>query len=194
MMEDAPPAPGFFIAIVGPSGVGKDTLIAGLSAALPSPSFSFPQRIITRRPDMHEQSLFLDEEAFEQASAAGEFLISWEANGHSYALSRSVATTIGRGRHVIANVSRKAVPALRDRLPRLLVVHVSARAEIIADRLRARGRESSDVQLQRLERGVALDSNLEADIRIENNGPVERSVEALLKVVSRLPVVEAIAG
>lgn len=183
--------PGMFVAIVGPSGVGKDTIIDGLRAALPPERFLFPQRIITRPPDANEASFYLDEDGFAAAHARGEFLLTWEANGLAYALPKGVGTAIGEGRHVVANLSRKAIPALRDTLSRVLVVHITARPEVIEARLSARGRETTEIQRQRLLRGFALDSGLDADIRIENNGPIEESIGGLLTVLTRLPSPEA---
>lgn len=178
---------GMFVAIVGPSGVGKDTIIDGLRAALPPERFLFPQRVITRPPDANEASFYLDEDAFAAAHARGDFLLTWEANGLAYALPRAVGDAIQQGRHVVANLSRKAIPALRDALARVLVVHITARPDVIEARLMARGRETTEIQRQRLLRGFALDSGLDADIRIENNGPVEDSIAGLLAVLTRLP-------
>lgn len=180
------PEPGTFVAIVGPSGVGKDTIIRGLRAALPAERFFFPQRLITRPADGTEASRFLDHDAFAQARAGGEFLLEWEANGLAYAVPRDAGDAIFQGRHVVANLSRRAVSALREALPTVLVVHVTARPDVIEARLQNRGRETTEIQRQRLLRGVALDAGFAADIRIDNSGPVEESLAELLSLLTSL--------
>lgn len=179
---------GMFVAIVGPSGAGKDTILSGLRLRLPQGSFLFPRRIITRQPDATEESLYLSEQAFQSSKLAGEFLIAWEAHGLHYAIPRQVLHNLEAGQHVIANISREAVPGLRSQLRRVLVVHITARPDILEERLRRRGREFGDDQRDRLHRGLRLDAALEADIRIENNGSAEEAIISLMNVLVLLPV------
>ncbi|CAN1505191.1 COG3709 Uncharacterized component of phosphonate metabolism [Rhabdaerophilaceae bacterium] len=178
---------GMFVAIVGPSGAGKDTIITGLRPRLPADRFFFPRRLITRQADTTEDSQYLPEPAFFSSKIAGEFLISWEANGLHYAIAREARAELELGRHVLANLSRNAIPSLKLLLPRVLVVHVTARRDVLEERLRLRGREVTEMQLERLDRGLRLDAAVEADIRIENNGPPEQAIIALLNVLTLLP-------
>lgn len=179
---------GMFVAVVGPSGAGKDTIIASLSQRLPPDRFFFPRRIITRHPDPTENSLYLSDDAFLSNKVAGEFLLTWEANQLHYAIPRVAGEELELGRHVIANVSRNVIPALRALLPRVLVVHVTAHKEILQERLQRRGRELSDMQLERLDRGLRLDAHVKADVRIENNGQPQEAVIALLNVLLPAPM------
>jgi ribose 1,5-bisphosphokinase len=192
--EGRAPQPGFFIAIVGASGVGKDSLIRALERKLPEESFHFPRRVVTRPPDANESNLFLDADAFEKSAERGEFVLAWAANGHSYALPESVGAAIRAGRHVVANLSRKVIPILRGTFPRVLVVHVTADRSIVEARLLARGREGACEREERVLRGLALDAEVHADIRIENNGALDESAERLRAVLSRLPNESGAAG
>lgn len=178
--------PGLFIAIVGPSGVGKDTILARLKGLLPAEHFVFPMRIISRVADSNEASQFLAAADFPAARARGEFLIDWEAHGLYYAIPQSMRLEMEKGRHVIANLSRAVLPSLRAATPRVLVVHVTARSDILEQRLKVRGREFDAEQQARLARGEALDRAVEADIRIENNGAIETAVSALMETLMPL--------
>lgn len=191
--HDSGPRAGFFIAIVGASGVGKDSLIRAIQKKLPEEDFCFPQRIVTRPPDENEANLFLEADAFEKSAAKGIFVLAWSANGYSYALPASVGATIQTGRHVVANLSRRVLPLLRNTFSRVFVVHVTADRSIVEARLAARGREEACEREERVLRGLILDEEVHADIRIENNGSIDESAERLRKVLSRLPSGAAIA-
>lgn len=178
--------PGLFIAVVGASGVGKDTILARLKAVLPPESFVFPARVISRVPDANEASEYLAAADFPAARWRGAFLVHWEAHGLCYGIPAAMRAELEAGRHVIANLSRAAVPVLRAASPRVLVVHVTARSDILGQRLQARGREFDTEQQARLARGEALDQSVEADIRIENNGSIDSAVSALMEALMPL--------
>jgi len=145
--------PGTLFLIVGPSGVGKDSLIDGLRPRLAAEPFLFAQRVITRPADAggeaHEACSL---EAFDARERAGGFLISWWAHGLGYGLPASLGEALAAGRHVIANGSRGAVASLAERVPRLVVVEIDAPAELLASRLAQRARESAQDIEQRLAR------------------------------------------
>ena len=70
------PMTGCLIGVVGPSGVGKDTLMRALAEA--SPDFSLVRRVITRAPELGgEDYEAVTEEAFEERRKAGDFCIHW---------------------------------------------------------------------------------------------------------------------
>ena len=68
--------PGRLVLVVGPSGAGKDTLIAGARAACrDDATVVFPRRVVTRPASNFEDNHFVSKSAFEQAAARGRVRI-----------------------------------------------------------------------------------------------------------------------
>jgi thymidine phosphorylase len=182
---------GVFFFVVGPSGVGKDTLIDGARAVLgKDPAFVFATRTITR-PDgaPGEAHVGVTDGEFAAREAAGRFLITWRAHGLQYGLPIELATVLSSGRHVVANGSRTVIDALATRVPRLVVIEVSAPASVLAARIAARGRETPDEIAARLARSVGpVPCGVEL-VRVMNDSTSEvgiaRFVEAIRAAASR---------
>ncbi len=172
---------GVFVAVVGPSGAGKDTLMsrAALQPGL-DPRVRFARRIVTREALVAtEDHASLDEAGFTRAEAEGAFSIAWSAHGLRYALPRSVTEDLGRGCVVVANLSRRSLADAVRAFGTLWIVEVTARPEILLERLSARGRESRDTILDRLGRQVTvtLPPGTEGHLRIDNSEDVEVATE-----------------
>ncbi len=147
---------GLFIAVVGPSGAGKDSLIRGAAAALVGDArFVFPSRWITRAADETEAAQEISRDEWERRVEAGETLLAWDAHGLGYAIPNTVREDMAAGRAVVANVSRTALHALPADMPPCAIVHVTATPETLAVRLAARGREDADARARRLARRTA---------------------------------------
>ena len=99
--------------IVGPSGAGKDTLIAAARNALGAdPRFAFARRVVTRAtPDQSEDHAVMTPATFASARADGRFLLSWEAHGLGYGIPISTADALRRSQVVVANGSRTVIDA-----------------------------------------------------------------------------------
>ncbi|TCK28965.1 ribose 1,5-bisphosphokinase [Ancylobacter aquaticus] len=170
--------PGLLVLVVGPSGAGKDTLLAYARARLEGrDDIRFARRRITRPTDATEDHIAVDERDFTEGVAQGRFPLHWQANGLSYALGEEVAQDIAAGRTVVANGSRAAVAEARARFARVKLVHVTAPTEVLAARIAARGRESADEVLARLKREPALDGP--PDLRILNVDGIDAAGERL---------------
>ena len=178
-LEPAPPgsARGLLVAVVGPSGAGKDTLIRLAMARFgDGAGLSVARRVITRTPDgASEDHDTLDPEGFARAEAAGAFCLSWRAHGLSYGLPRGVLERVGAGELVLANLSRTALGDAARRFGRLSLVEITAPPETLVARIAARGRERPADIARRLAREAGFEPppGTVAVLRIDNSGPPE---------------------
>lgn len=171
-MSERPP--GVLVLVIGPSGVGKDTLITGARKALDADKrFSFVRRLVTRPTDLDlEDHLSIEPHEFAEARANGRLALHWEAHGLNYALPIGVDTDLALGRIVIANVSRHVVPVAIAKYPNCRVVMITAEISLRAERLAQRGRENRDQITARLAReGAALPADVSPMI-IDNSNSV----------------------
>jgi len=144
---------GLLVAIVGPSGAGKDSLIDALVRA--HPDFHVAQRIITRATDAGgEAHLAVSEAVFDAQLAMGRYAFHWQAHGLRYAIPVEIDQHLAAGRVVVFNGSRKALPEIMRAYPQLLVLVVTAPVDVLAARLAARGRESAGDIAARLHRAA----------------------------------------
>jgi ribose 1,5-bisphosphokinase len=186
---------GAFVAVVGPSGAGKDTLIAHARDALAEePQVDFVRRVITRPSDgeTEDHDTLVDAE-FLEALAKGAFALAWEAHGLRYGLPVSIDGAIENGHVAVANVSRGALPTLRQRYANVAVVEVTTDPEILASRLAGRGRESRGEILARLARTIACDTT-GPSIALDNSGPKEIAGNKLVAIIRKAMAFADISG
>ncbi len=175
---------GLFVAIVGPSGAGKDALIRGLGQRLGEADGVFcVRRVVTRRADCFEDHETLEESEFVVARERGRFALSWAAHGLHYGVPCEVDARVRNGGAVVCNVSRAVVADVRRRYRRSLVVLVTARPETLAARLAARGREGGEGRRERLDRAFAEGAAFEPDATIFNDGALANAIERLCVLV-----------
>lgn len=178
---------GVFIAVVGPSGAGKDTIMAYARERFAGEdSVEFVRRVITRPSDgATEDHDTLTHEAFLKAEAAGAFALSWQAHGLCYGIPAGVDVAVGDGRVAIANASRGTIAALRARYENVAVVEITARPEILAERLSARGRETREEVLARLARASAVELSGPGVSTIDNSGEKEVAGERFVAIIRK---------
>lgn len=173
---------GALVLVVGPSGAGKDTLIAAARHAfLDDPRFCFPRRIVTRHAmaglEDHDS---LDRDSFLRARESGRFALHWEAHGLCYALPGGVDADVAAGRIVVANASRRVLPEALGKYPEARIVVVTADPDVRARRLASRGRETPDDIEARLRReGEPVPPGVVPTV-IDNSGALEAGVAAFL--------------
>ncbi|MBP7063169.1 MAG: phosphonate metabolism protein/1,5-bisphosphokinase (PRPP-forming) PhnN [Ferrovibrio sp.] len=172
--------------VVGPSGVGKDSLMNAAQQALrDDPAVVFPRRVITRAANMGgEDYIAIDDARFEAMRKNGEFALYWLAHGLRYGVPIAIEAELQAGRQVVVNVSRAIIAEARRAYPGLQVIAITAPPALLRQRLEARGRESPVDIAQRLARAAAFDLGGEPDVvELSNDGPLEQGVARLLALL-----------
>lgn len=170
---------GIFVAVVGPSGAGKDTLLAAAARALGDrPRFHFVRRVVTRPANAaSEDHDTLAPGEFEAQAAAGAFCLSWTAHGLNYGLPASALAKFRLGSIVVANISRGTLGNAAAVFGRMAVVEVAASLDVLAHRIATRGREASPAVQERLARAAPLVVPPGClHTRIENDGALDDAI------------------
>ena len=167
---------GRLFCILGPSGSGKDSLLNELRGR--APHIKIVKRYITRPTgNDDEDHYYLCPQSFDRHITEGEFLFTWRAHGLSYGIPISCLDYVRAGQDVVFNGSRTALEEMKLIFPDLQVIWISVSIEILAGRLRQRGREPEQQILERLNRkGPKPPKNA---IIINNDGTIDQAAEAL---------------
>jgi phosphonate metabolism protein PhnN/1,5-bisphosphokinase (PRPP-forming) len=175
---------GTLILVVGPSGAGKDSVIAGAAEGLRGDArIMFARRLITRPADSGgEAHIAATASEFAILRERGELMLYWHAHGLDYALPQELATALETGCSVVANVSRSIVAEARRLFKPTLVIAVWASPATLAARLGARGRETAAEIERRLDRIGAISPD-QADFIVNNDGPLETAVARFVKLL-----------
>jgi ribose 1,5-bisphosphokinase len=183
---------GSLVLVVGPSGVGKDTLIGGARHALDNDKrFTFVRRIVTRKADVQvEDHDSMDPDLFMKLEQSGRFALSWDAHNLRYALPLSVETDLALGKVVVANVSRHVVAEARLKYPACSVILITAEISCRAERLIKRGREGRDQITARLARESGPVPAGITPIVIDNSGMLAIGVTAFVMALRTIAAQE----
>jgi ribose 1,5-bisphosphokinase len=167
------------VLVVGPSGAGKDTLLNAARVAFRGDArISFARRVITRPPDPHGEN---HEPVTEAEFASREFALSWFAHGLRYGIP---AAELDAASVTVVNVSRGVIAEAAARYP-VLVIDITASPEILAERVTARGRETSDDVALRLARTAAIPRGVQVET-VRNDGKLADAVEQFVALLSRV--------
>ncbi|MSO77719.1 MAG: phosphonate metabolism protein/1,5-bisphosphokinase (PRPP-forming) PhnN [Alphaproteobacteria bacterium] len=175
-------ARGTLFLVVGPSGSGKDSLMAGARPRLGA-HYLFARRAITRAAEAGgEAHEAVSEAEFDRLLAAGGFSLHWRAYGLAYGIRSEIEAALAAGRPVVVNVSR-AVIAEAQRLAPIRVLHVTAPADILAARLAQRGRENAADRARRLARAEAPHLGGVDIATIVNDADLETGISRFLQAI-----------
>lgn len=173
---------GRLIAVVGPSGVGKDTVMEAMAKA--EPSLGLIRRVITR-PATSGGEVFdgVSEATFQTMKRDGAFALSWTAHGLSYGIPKTVDACLASGRDMLVNLSRGVLAQAQSRFPGLIVLALTADPDVLANRLATRGREDQTDIAARLARvGAGVPDGIKPTI-IDNSGALETTIQKALNAL-----------
>ena len=164
---------------MGPSGAGKDSLLAWLKNHVPGDGrVHFAQRCIDRpcKPgdESHEA---LSTEAFVALQKLHAFGMCWQANGRLYGIKHTELTGPEGTRWVIVNGSRGVFEYRHRGLPPTCTFFTSpASPDVLAQRLSSRGRETVEEIRSRLQRNTTLLHRTDRHVmEVSNDGSLEES-------------------
>lgn len=177
---------GRLIGVVGPSGAGKDSVMAGLVQA--APHFALVRRTITRAPEQGGEDYAAATPAeFEQMAKAGAFCLLWQAHGLSYGIPAEVQRQVEQGASLLVNLSRRVLAEAQRAFPSFEVLSIIADSETLAARLADRGRETPVDIRDRLARTVALPPGLTVH-QVSNDGALTDTITTALALLEPLRV------
>jgi len=163
------------IAVVGPSGVGKDSVMVGLKDFMQG--VHLVRRVITRPPNLGSEdydSVTSDE--FDDMIQNGAFALHWRAHRLRYGVPATVKYQLNKGTDCLVNFSRKALLEGAEYYPHFVVLNITASPEILAHRLAKRGRESKEEIVKRIsEADKPLPKGLDV-IEVSNDGSLTQTV------------------
>lgn len=169
--------------IVGPSGVGKDSILSAAATHFAeSDQIHFPKRYISRPADAGgEDHLPLTVQDFTKAQQQGDFLLSWQAHNLCYAIPKQVGDGLASGQHQVINVSRTVIDTAEALFPgRVIVIQITASPDSLRARLLARGRETEAEIEKRLQRLTDYQLQAEQLYCLSNDGDLDQAISEFI--------------
>lgn len=163
------------VLIVGPSGVGKDTLLKAVKKEFED-KVNFVRRYISRMPDKNEDNFFIEASAFSILQTNNFFISSWLAHGNSYGISK---TAIKKGVNIIS-ISRSKIKDFETSFENVFTINITVSKEVLRMRLENRARESEEEIEKRLNRTY---EKIEARNLIEFDNSLSKE-ESTVKFIS----------
>ncbi|EAQ25279.1 MULTISPECIES: phosphonate metabolism protein/1,5-bisphosphokinase (PRPP-forming) PhnN [unclassified Roseovarius] len=179
---------GRLIAVVGPSGVGKDTLMRAMIAG--HPGLRRARRVITRAPDPEgEGHEAVSETEFDARLKEGGFALHWRAHGLRYGVPVGICLDLAAGRDLLVNLSRSVLPEAQARFQPFVILHLTATSEVLAARLAGRGRETHTDIAERLSGAdLALPEGVGPVITLDTDAALPRLTKTALKAIYAVKV------
>jgi len=170
------------VLIVGPSGVGKDTLLKLAKKRLKDvDGFNFVKRYITRKPDKNEKNYYLRFAAFNILKESCYFVSHWKAHNNEYGIAKE---SIKKGVNIIS-ISRGSIHDFENEYDSVTTIYVTIPKTLLLNRLRLRGRETEAEIMNRLKRTY---DKVEAKslVKFDNSSHIKTSVKNLVNIFKNI--------
>lgn len=170
---------------MGPSGSGKDSLIEAARKPLRSMNCEVVRRVITRSAEsVGEDAMGVTPEAFKRLKDAGDFALSWHANGLDYGIPTQIDQWLKDGRQVLVNGSRGHLAEALERYPDLIPILLTVKDQVLRKRLVRRGRESlAEIEARLRRNGQFMVDDTQVH-RLDNSGELAETVTHLLNLLN----------
>ncbi len=172
--------------LIGPAGVGKDTLLNKLkkkqySSKQPLVAHRYITQAIKENDENHIEMSELD---FNRRKEAGLFLFDWEYQGGSYGVGKEVLQWLESGEHVIVNGSRRYLSIAQKIYPELVPIWMTISEKVLRKRLIIRARETKQEREQRIEENHELE-RFKSDrcITITNDASMKKTIRQILALI-----------
>ncbi len=186
-------APGALLVIIsGPSGVGKDTIIAAMRRAPDGRDYHYVVTWTTRprRPGEIDgvDYRFVDRERFLELRDSGALLEAAEVHDNWYGTPRDqVRDALAAGRHAILKIDVQGAQAVKERIPAaILIFVVPPSLEALFQRLKSRATETAD-QLEVRQRNAAIELARQDDydyVVVNETGQVDRTAARIHEIIA----------
>lgn len=190
------------VALSGPSGVGKDTLLRGLKRRISDISYVVTMTTRAIRPGEVEGSSyhFVSQEHYNALLDDRELLAPAQVHGHWYGVpAESVRSPLRHGQDVMMKIDVQGAMTLRQRIPQAVFVFLAPSSiDDLLWRLRARHTESPDELERRLRDARFEMAQLPSYDYVVVNAPggLRRAVDSVACIIAaerlrvRRPVIE----
>ena len=186
-----PAGPGLVVVLSGPSGVGKDSVLAAALARDDRLARVVTAKTRSPRPGEVDgvHHLFLSVEEFDDLLARGGLLEHAEVYGHYSGVPRDqVERLLGEGKTVVLRTDVQGARTLRAKIPQALLVFLTVPGvDVLERRMRARGGDDEAAMRRRL--AVAREEMDEADrfdhVIVNREGGLAAAADELLAVIDR---------
>lgn len=173
--------------VVGPSGVGKDTLLDVAKEALKNTNVCFPKRYITRDKEAGgEKHISISKKDFIKKIEDSFFSLWWQSHDNYYGITNEINSFLAEGLNVVVNGSRGYHDKALKKYPKIKTILITASEATIRERLTKRGRETKEEIEKRIKRSNSFHSFLTKEnvIILNNDGSLEVSSQRFIAILS----------
>lgn len=180
---------GILTVISGFSGVGKGTIVNRLVQDYPQ-DYCLSVSVTTRSPRVGEKDgisyFFVSEEEFQKMIAERKLLEYAVYVDHYYGTPQDfVLKKLAEGVNVILEIEMQGALKVKEQFPQSLLIFVAPqRAQILADRLKGRGTETSEQIDKRLHRAVEETQYIPHYDYLVINDEIDRTVRQIHEIVT----------